>query len=89
MFSDSELRHIEMLITRLRTEVRKLDTDEIQIRKRADDAMRRIKLDLERETDRIKLQKQDKERESERHEHTRISRQSTLDQQAQQESGRK
>lgn len=89
MFSDSELRHIEESIARLHTEVRELDADEMQIRKRADDAMERIKRDLEREIDRLKRQKQDKEREIERQEHARTSRQATLEKQAQQESRRK
>lgn len=89
MFSDSELRHIEEAIARLRAEIHEVDADEAQTRKRAEDALERIKRDLERELDRIKRQKHDKEREIERQEQARTSRQSALEKEAQQQSRRK
>jgi hypothetical protein len=89
MFSDTELRHIEEAITRLRTEIHEVDVDEAQTRKRAEDAVERIKRDLERELDRLNRQKHDKEREIERQEQARKSRQSALEREEQQQSKRK
>jgi predicted secreted Zn-dependent protease len=89
MFSDSELRHIEEGLARLRMELRELDTDEMQVRKRSEDSIERLRRDLEREIDRLKRQKQEKQREIDRQEQARTSRQSALEKEAQQESRRK